>query len=59
MPTVSSAHLMCMSTHHLEGLEQLISIDELSEYLGVPVKTTTADIAVMFWSRVVAAARTT
>ena len=50
---------MSMSTHHLEGLEQLISIDELSEYLGVPVKTTTADIAVMFWSRVVAAARTT
>jgi excisionase family DNA binding protein len=39
MPTVSAAHLMCMSTHHLEGLEQLISIDELSEYLGVPVKT--------------------
>jgi hypothetical protein len=23
---VSSTHLMCMSTHHLEGLEQLISI---------------------------------
>src|SRR5688500_18353995 len=39
MPTVSSAHLMCMSTHHLVGLEQLISIDELAEYLGVPVKT--------------------
>ena len=39
MATVSSAHLKCMSTHHLEGLEQLISIDELSEYLGVPVKT--------------------
>jgi excisionase family DNA binding protein len=30
---------MCMSTHHLEGLEPLISIDELSGYLGVPVKT--------------------
>ena len=28
-----------MSTHHLEGLEQLISIDELSDYLGVLVKT--------------------
>jgi hypothetical protein len=39
MPAVSSAHLKFMSTHHLEGLEQLISIDELSEYLGVPVKT--------------------
>jgi excisionase family DNA binding protein len=39
MPTVSSAHLMCMSTHHLDGLEQLISIDELSDYLGVPVRT--------------------
>jgi hypothetical protein len=30
---------MCTSPHHLDGLEQLISIDELSEYLGVPVKT--------------------
>ena len=39
MPAVSSAHLECMSTHHLDGLEQLISIDELSDYLGVPVKT--------------------
>jgi excisionase family DNA binding protein len=30
-----------MSIHQtpLDGLEQLISIDELSEYLGVPVKT--------------------
>ncbi|WP_030484656.1 helix-turn-helix transcriptional regulator [Nocardioides aequoreus] len=28
-----------MSTHHLDGLDQLISIDELSDYLGVPVKT--------------------
>ena len=28
-----------MSAHHLEGRERLISIDELSEYLGVPVKT--------------------
>jgi hypothetical protein len=39
MGAVSSAQLKCMSTHHLEGLEQLISIDELSEYLGAPVKT--------------------
>ena len=39
MPAVWSAHLECMSTHHLDGLEQLISIDELSEYLGVSVKT--------------------
>jgi len=39
MPAVSSAHLKCMSTNHLDGLEQLISIDELSECLGVPVKT--------------------
>jgi excisionase family DNA binding protein len=39
MPAVWSAHLKCMSTHHLEGLEPLISIDELSDYLGVPVKT--------------------
>lgn len=33
---VPDAHLKCMSTHHLEGLDQLISIDELSDYLGVP-----------------------
>lgn len=39
MPAVPDAHLKCMSTHHLEGLDQLISIDELSDYLGVPVKT--------------------
>ena len=40
MPAVSAAHLKCMETpHHLEGLEPLISIEELSEYLGVPVKT--------------------
>ena len=34
-------HLRRMSIHHtpLDGLEQLISIDELPEYLGVPVKT--------------------
>jgi hypothetical protein len=28
-----------MSTHHLEGREQLISIDVVAEYLGVPVTT--------------------
>jgi excisionase family DNA binding protein len=39
MPAVSCAHLTCMSTHHLEGLEQLISIEDLAEYLGVPVTT--------------------
>ncbi len=39
MPAVSDVHLKCMSTHHLDGLDQLISIDELSDYLGVPVKT--------------------
>ena len=39
MPAAPDAHLKCMSTHHLDGLDQLISIDELSDYLGVPVKT--------------------
>jgi hypothetical protein len=39
MSAVSDAHLKCLSTDHLEGLEQLISIDELSDYLGVPVRT--------------------
>lgn len=39
MPGLSCAHLRCMSTQQLEDLEQLISIDELSTYLGVPVKT--------------------
>jgi hypothetical protein len=39
MPAVWSEYLKCMSTHHLEGLDQLISIDEPSDYLGVPVKT--------------------
>ena len=38
-PAGWSAYLKCMSTHRLEGLEQLISIDEPSDYLGVPVKT--------------------
>ena len=35
------AHLKRMGIHQnpLDGLDQLISIDELSEYLGVPVKT--------------------
>jgi len=33
-----------MSTLHLEGLEELISIDELSDYPGVPVKTTAVPV---------------
>jgi hypothetical protein len=39
MSAVPDAHLKCLSTDHLEGLEQLISIDDLSDYLGVPVRT--------------------
>lgn len=35
-----SAHLMVMETNaNLSGLEPLIGIEELAEYLGVPVKT--------------------
>lgn len=35
------AHLMDMNTPSpaLSGLEPLISVDELSEYLGIPVRT--------------------
>jgi hypothetical protein len=44
MPAVLSAYLRCMSTDHLVGLEQLSSIDEFSDYLGVSVKTTTAGV---------------
>lgn len=34
-------HLMCMKTHTnpLNGLDPLLSIDELAEYLGVSIKT--------------------
>ncbi|CUR58171.1 Phage transcriptional regulator, AlpA [metagenome] len=34
-------HLMCMKTHTnpLSGLDPLLSIDELAEYLGVSIKT--------------------
>lgn len=40
MPAAPRAHLSCMSTYrNLDGLEQLIGVEELSEYLGVPVKT--------------------
>ena len=35
-----SAHLMVMETNaNLSGLEPLIGIEELAEYLGVPVRT--------------------
>jgi hypothetical protein len=43
-PVVSerSAHLMGMTTHIAtgRGLEPLMNIEELAEYLGVPVTTT-------------------
>ena len=34
-------HLTCMrtDTNPLSGLDPLLSIDELAEYLGVPIKT--------------------
>lgn len=35
---VSSSHLLCMKTDDL-GLEPLIGVEELAEYLGVPIQT--------------------
>lgn len=38
--TPGSAHLLVMETNAaLSGLEPLIGIEELAEYLGVPIKT--------------------
>jgi excisionase family DNA binding protein len=38
--TFRSAHLLVMETNAtLSGLEPLIGIEELAEYLGVPIKT--------------------
>ena len=38
---MQAAHLTCMKTetNPLSGLDPLLSINELAEYLGVPVKT--------------------
>lgn len=36
---VTAAHLLVMETNTLSGLEPLIGIEELAEYLGVPIKT--------------------
>ena len=39
--TAAAVHLACMSSPHtsLSGLDPLLSIDELAEYLGVPIRT--------------------
>ena len=38
---VQAVHLTCMKTetNPLSGLDPLLSINELAEYLGVPIKT--------------------